>query len=190
MKHYTRLAICIAFAGFLADGADPVSSFSGTWKMNLERSTFGHPSNWTHGTYEGPLRMFWRPILRVDSISYDEPNLKDAITVSFAEGARPEVIATMNYNTDGRRTINYPEGKEYESKAKWEKAADGLRLGERRPLRKSRRHDELAIKTKPVPWSAGDSIEERWSLSEDGHTLTIRRYINLVMDQTIVFERQ
>ena len=59
-------------------------NLSGTWKVNISKSDFGH----------GPA-----PDARTDKIVHEDPNLKDTITQSNQQG---EITYYMNYFTDGK----------------------------------------------------------------------------------------
>ena len=130
-------------------------NLSGTWKVNMSKSDFGR----------GPA-----PEARTDSITHEDPNLKDTITQSNQQG---EITYDMNYFTDGRETTNTIRGNEFKSTAHW----DG---------------DQLAVESKgslagPV------TLKDRWSLSGDGKTLTLQRHAARTIgstDQKIVFEKQ
>lgn len=130
-------------------------NLSGTWRVNISKSSFGH----------GPA-----PDARTDRISHEDPNLKDTVTQSNQQG---EITYDMNYSTDGKETTNTIRGNEFKSIAHWE-------------------GDQLAIESKgslgrPV------TLKDRWSLSEDGKTLTLQRHAAGVIgstEQKIVFEKQ
>jgi hypothetical protein len=77
-------------------------NLSGTWKVNISKSEFGH----------GPA-----PEARTDIIVHQEPNLKDTITQSNSQG---EITYDMNYSTDGKETTNTIRKNEFKSIAHWE----------------------------------------------------------------------
>jgi len=130
-------------------------NLSGTWKLNMSKSSFGH----------GPA-----PDARTDKITHEDPNLKDTITQSNQQG---EITYDMIYSTDGKETTNTIRKNEFKSTAHWEA-------------------DQLAIESKgslggPV------TLKDRWSLSDDGKTLTLERHAARVIgstDQKLVFEKQ
>ncbi len=78
------------------------TNLSGTWKMDAEKSEFGH----------GPA-----PDSRMDRITYDDPNLKDTITQSNRQG---EMTYDMIYTTDGKTSTNTVRGNQVKSIARWE----------------------------------------------------------------------
>jgi hypothetical protein len=77
-------------------------NLSGTWKVNMSKSDFGH----------GPA-----PEARTDIIVHEEPNLKDTITQSNQQG---EITYDMNYSTDSKETINTIRKSEFKSIAHWD----------------------------------------------------------------------
>lgn len=77
-------------------------NLSGTWKVNISKSDFGH----------GPA-----PDARTDKIVHEDPNLKDTITQSNQQG---EITYDMNYFTDGKETTNTIRKNEFKSVAHWE----------------------------------------------------------------------
>jgi hypothetical protein len=107
---------------------------------------------------------------RIDKITHDEPNLKDVITSRTEH--QDDMTSTMSYNTDGHESTNYPRGAEFKSKARW--------VG-----------DELIIENRSREWG---HMTDRWSLSADGHTLTIARHMSSAgfrsADLKIVFDKQ
>jgi hypothetical protein len=129
------------------------SNLSGTWKMDPDKSDFGH----------GPA-----PQSRIDRIRHNDPLLKDTITQSNRQG---EMTYDMNYTTDGKESTNTVRGNQVRSIAKWE-------------------GDDLVIESKV---GARAEIKDRWTLSPDGKTITLRRHMTGPMgstDQTILFEKQ
>jgi len=80
----------------------------------------------------------------------------------------------MKYSTDGKETTSSVGGNEIKTTAKW----DG---------------DDLAIAGKTQFNGANVTMNDRWSLSPDGKTLTIQRHVNSPMGETeqkIVLEKQ
>lgn len=145
--------LALAF-GLLQAQAKP--NFSGTWKLNTAKSDFG---------------AMPAPDSRTDTITHEDPDLKDTFTQA---GQMGEVTAEMKYSTDGKETTNSVRGNEIKSTAKWE-------------------GDELAIAGKASLNGADVTLSDRWSLSADGKTLTIQRHVNSPMgdtDQKIVLEKQ
>ncbi len=111
------------------------------------------------------------PDSRTDKIVHEDPDLKDTMTQS---GQMGEVTAELKYSTDGKETTNAIRGNEVKSTAKW----DG---------------DELTIAGKGSFNGSDVTLNDRWSLSADGKTLTIVRHVAGAMgetDQKIVLEKQ
>ncbi len=111
------------------------------------------------------------PDSRADKITHQEPDLTDSFTQS---GQMGEVSAELKYSTDGKETTNTIRGIEIKSTAKWE-------------------GDDLVIAGKGSFNGADVTLNDRWSLSADGKTLTIQRHVNSPMgetDQKIVLEKQ
>jgi hypothetical protein len=111
------------------------------------------------------------PDTRTDKITHADPDLVDAYTQS---GQMGEVTAEMKYSTDGKETTNTVRGNQVKSTAKWE-------------------GDELTIAGKAQFNGADVTLNDRWSLSDDGKTITIHRHVNSPMgetDQKIVLEKQ
>jgi hypothetical protein len=109
------------------------------------------------------------PNSRTDRITQQGPDLEDSYRQS---GQMGEFTADMKYSTDGRETTSKIGGNEVKCTAKWE--GDELVVGGKTSLN-------------------GATLADRWSLSADGKTLTIRRHVNSPMgvtDQKIVLEKQ
>jgi hypothetical protein len=108
---------------------------------------------------------------RTDTIAHQDPDLKDSFTQRRPAG---ELAAEMKYSTDGKETTSSVGGIEIRTVAKW----DG---------------DDLTIAGKTQFNGADVMLNDRWSLSADGKTLTIKRHVNSPMgetDQKIVLEKQ
>ena len=111
------------------------------------------------------------PALRIDKISHKGPLIEDSFTQS---GQRGEQTAHMKYSTDGRETTNILPSGEIKTKARWE-------------------GNYLVIDGQTGYNGASVILEDRWSLSADGRTLTIQRHVNSPRgetDQLIVLEKQ
>ncbi len=91
--------VIVAFTASLAAQSKP--NFSGTWKLNVEKSDFGvlPPSN-----------------SRTDVVDHQDPNLK--INVSD-DGAQGQQNYTLVMTTDGKEALNKPGGLEMKSVASW-----------------------------------------------------------------------
>jgi hypothetical protein len=106
---------------------------------------------------------------RLDRISYNEPNLKDTITQKLHG---PETTYDMIYTTDGKECSNRVRGNQVKSTAHWA-------------------GDELVIDSKVFALRE-ETMNDRWTLSADGKTLTLSRHMSgaINADQKIVFARQ
>ncbi len=136
--------------------AQAKTNFSGNWKLNSSRSDFG---------------AMPAPDSRTDTITHQDPDLKDAFTQI---GQMGEVTAEVKYSTDGKETSNTVRGNPIKSTAKW----DG---------------EELVVDSKASFNGSDVSMKDRWSLSADGKTLTIQRHVVSPMgemDQKVVLEKQ
>jgi hypothetical protein len=107
---------------------------------------------------------------RLDKISLDGPNLKDTITQKIRH--RDESTYDMIYTIDGKECINHVNGNVVKSTAQWQ-------------------GEELVIDSK-VFALRNAAIEDRWSLSADGKTITLRRHMTgaVTAEQTVIFDRQ
>jgi hypothetical protein len=107
---------------------------------------------------------------RLDKISLDGVNLKDTITQKLRH--RDESTYDMIYTIDGKECTNHVNGNLVKATVRWEGA-------------------ELVIDSKVFALRHAD-IEDRWSLSADGKTITLRRHMTgaVTADQKVVFDRQ
>jgi hypothetical protein len=107
---------------------------------------------------------------RLDRISIDGPNLKDTITQKLRN--TDESTYDMIYTIDGKESTNRVRGNMVKSTARWEGG-------------------ELVIDSKVFALRQA-AIEDRWSLSADGKTITLRRHMTgaRTAEQTIVLDRQ
>jgi hypothetical protein len=126
---------------------------------------------WKLNTAKSDFGAMPAPDSRTDKIAHDDPALTDSVTQN---GQMGEVTAELKYSTDGKETTNTVRGNELKSTAKWE-------------------GDELVIAGKTSINGADVTLNDRWSLSADGKTLTILRHVNSPMGETnqkIVLEKQ
>jgi hypothetical protein len=107
---------------------------------------------------------------RLDKIDINGVNLKDTITQKLQHGA--ESTYDMIYTIDGKECTNHVRGTLVKSTARWE-------------------GEELAIDSQVFSLREAD-IQDRWSLSADGKTITLRRHMTgaRTAEQTIILERQ
>jgi hypothetical protein len=99
MKKLMSTVFVIAAAASMAIAADQ-PDFTGTWKMDPDKSTFG------------PLPP---PTSITSKISHKDPNLTVATTQ-----VGPDQESTAKYSTDGKETTNSMMGNDMKSKAVWE----------------------------------------------------------------------
>ena len=99
------------WAGFLLLGlaallvvasAQSKPNFSGTWKLNAEKSDFG--------AMPGPKS-------RTDKIDHQDPDLKVTSTVETQKG---EYTSNLKYTTDGKESTNQMRNNPVKSTAKWD----------------------------------------------------------------------
>jgi hypothetical protein len=107
---------------------------------------------------------------RLDKIALDGVNLKDTITQKLRRGA--ENTYDMIYTIDGQECTNHVRGNLVKSTAHWD-------------------DQDLVIDSKVFALREA-AIQDRWSLSADGRTITLRRRMTgaVTADQTLLFERQ
>ncbi len=111
------------------------------------------------------------PDSRTDTIDHKDPVLKNSVKAVTQQG---DMNLEFTYSTDGKETKNEIMGNEAVSTAKWEGKV-------------------LVIKTK-VSFNGNDmEINSRYSLSDDGKTLTNAQHMAGGMgeaDQKLIFEKQ
>jgi len=131
--------------------------FTGDWKLNTSKSTFGD--------FPGPDSMTIK-------IAHAEPKLS---TVSKQSGQMGEFEMKSDYTTDGKECTNKGfQDAPIKSTVKW----DG---------------DTLAIDSKGQFGDADFTMTQKWTLSDDGKTLTVAQHIASAMgelDQKLIFEKQ
>ena len=111
------------------------------------------------------------PDSRTDKITHADPDMAVAIS---SVGERGEFNYTMKYSTDGKETSNSIRDNPFKSVAKW----DG---------------DALMIDSKGSFGGNDVTIKAKWTLSEDGKTLTINSHFASSMGegkQKLVLEKQ
>lgn len=107
---------------------------------------------------------------RLDRITLDGANLKDTITQKLRH--RAESTYDMIYTIDGQECTNHVNGNVVKARLRWE-------------------GDQLVIDSK-VYALRNAQIEDRWALSADGKTITLKRHMTgaVTADQTVIFDRQ
>ena len=111
------------------------------------------------------------PSKRTDKITHEDPKLKSTVSSSNPNGDR---TYELNYSTDGTETSNEIGGNASKSVAKWE-------------------GDALVIDTKGTFGGGEIQFHDKWTLAQDGKTLTIDRHIKASqgeIDTRFVFEKQ
>lgn len=111
------------------------------------------------------------PTSMTQTITHEDPKLKVHRKQSGDQGERED---EPDYLTDGTETTNEIRGNPLRSVAKW----DG---------------DTLVIETKGSFNGNEFSVTDRWSLSEDGKALTIKRHFSSSMgegDTTVFLDKQ
>ena len=109
-------------------------------------------------------------VSRLDKIGLDGVDLKDTITQKLQRGG--ESTYDMLYTLDGKECTNHVRGNLVKSTARWE----GV---------------ELVIDSKVFALREAD-IQDRWSVSADGKTITLRRHMTgaVTAEQTLMLDRQ
>lgn len=149
----TTLVLAFAFAALPAT-AKP--NFSGDWKLNASKSTFGQ--------MPAPTSM-------TSKIVHEDPKLKNSLKQSSEQG---DFESEFSYTTDGKESTNQMFGNPITSIVKW----DG---------------DVLLIDSKAKFGDNEFTMQDKWSLSGDGKTITIVRLFKSSMgegEQKLVFEKQ
>ncbi len=134
MKKLMSTLFVIAAATGMALAADK-PDFSGSWKMDADKSVFG------------PMPP---PTSLTRKIDHKDP----AISVEEARsGAQGDMNMSMKYSTDGKETTNSLMGNDVKSKAVWE--------------------GKTLVITSAANFGGADvKLTDKWTLAEDGKTLT------------------
>jgi hypothetical protein len=107
-----------------------------------------------------------------EKIAHHDPELKASIASSG--GPQGDMSYDLTYTTDGKECTNSIGGNEFKSTVKW----DG---------------NDLAVDTKGS-FSGNDfTAKDRWTLSEDGKTLTVTQHFSSAMGEAnmkLVFDKQ
>jgi len=111
MKQFCIATVCICVVSALTlcarvsgqeKKSPPTPNFTGTWKVNLEKSNYGPAP--------APQSMVYK-------IEHKEPSLKITST-RVDDGVTDTVV--LNLTTDGKEGSNVVRGNEVKSKVKWE----------------------------------------------------------------------
>ncbi|HWR54494.1 MAG TPA: hypothetical protein VN428_25525 [Bryobacteraceae bacterium] len=111
------------------------------------------------------------PTSMTEKITHEDPKIVTAVKSSSERG---DFEYELKYMIDGSESVNEIRGNPAKSIAKW----DG---------------DTLAIVTKASFNGNELTMSDKWNLSEDGKTLTVKRHMASSMgegDVTYVFEKQ
>ena len=150
---------CLAILAVLALAALPAlakPNFSGDWKLNLSKSSFGQmpaPSGMTN------------------KITHADPKLASHVKQS---GEMGDLEFDSTYTTDGKECSNDMFGNPVKSTLKWE-------------------GDTLLIDATGKFGDNDFTMQDKWTLSDDGKTLTTVRLFKSSMgegEQKLVFEKQ
>ena len=96
------LSITFLIALPLVSGfAQPKTDFSGTWKLNVEKSDFG---------------ILGGPSSRTDVITHKDPSISNNVT---SDGEQGKQQYTVSYTTDGKEAVNKIGPREVKSTVKW-----------------------------------------------------------------------
>jgi hypothetical protein len=98
MRFLLLLPLCLT----LLSAADDRPNFSGTWKMDADRSDFG---------------QIPKPASLVRKVDHQEPKIHLVTTFSTPNG---EVSTDLKYTTDGKEAVNNIRGSEWKSTVVWD----------------------------------------------------------------------
>ncbi len=126
---------------------------------------------WKMNPSKSDFGMMPAPSSIVQKITHNEPDLR---VVSTQVGQQGEFTSDSKYVTDGKECVNKFREFERKSTLKWD-------------------NDTLVIESKMEFQGNPVTITERWSLSEDGKTLTVNRHFSSSQgegDAKTVLEKQ
>jgi hypothetical protein len=126
---------------------------------------------WKMNSSKSDFGQWPPPSSIVQKITHEEPNIKVASAWSGDQG---DMTMDLAYTTDGKECANSTPMGESKSTLKW----DG---------------DTLVIETRADFEGNEATITSRWTLSEDGKTLTDKAHFSSSMgegDMTIVYDKQ
>jgi hypothetical protein len=127
--------------------------------------------DWKLNASKSEFGQFPAPASMVQKNTHEDPSLKVSVKMSTDNG---DFNWESSYRTDGTETVNQFGPSEMKSKTVW----DG---------------DTLVINTKGQFGDNPVTMLDKWELSTDGKTITIRRHWSSSrgdMDQKIVLEKQ
>lgn len=126
---------------------------------------------WKLNVAKSEFGEFPPPSTMTQTIAHEEPTLKVATKMSTDNG---DMNFDATYTTDGKESVNQFGPNEMKSTANWE-------------------GDALVIQTKGKFGDSDFAMNDKWSLSEDAKTLTLKRHFSSSMgemDQKLVLEKQ
>jgi hypothetical protein len=134
MKKLMSTLFVIAAAANMAMAADK-PDFSGNWKLDADKSTFG--------PMPPPTSMTRKVVHKDPDLAVDQAQ----------SGDQGDQNTSMKYSTDGKETTNSMMGNDVKSKAVWE--------------------GKTLVITSAANFGGADvKLTDKWSLSDDGKTLT------------------
>jgi hypothetical protein len=134
MKKLMSTLFVVATAANMAMAADK-PDFSGNWKLDADKSTFG--------PMPPPTSMTRKVVHKDPDLAVDQAQ----------SGDQGDQNTSMKYSTDGKETTNSMMGNDVKSKAVWE--------------------GKTLVITSAANFGGADvKLTDKWSLSDDGKTLT------------------
>lgn len=127
--------------------------------------------SWKLNSAKSEFGQFPAPSAMTQTAKHEDPSLKVATKMATDNG---DMDFDSTYSTDGKETTNAFGPSSMKSVAKWE-------------------GDTLTIQTKGQFGDNEITIQDKWTLSEDGKTLTMqRRFVSSQgeMEQKYVMEKQ
>ncbi|HVN06353.1 MAG TPA: hypothetical protein VMT86_18150 [Bryobacteraceae bacterium] len=112
------------------------------------------------------------PDSEIHKITHSDPDLK--MSVATTGGPQGDMNYDVSYTTDGKECVNKLGDNEFKSTLKWE-------------------GDDLVINTKGAFNGADFTALDRWTLSNEGKTMSVARHFSSSMgdlDMKLVFEKQ
>jgi hypothetical protein len=127
--------------------------------------------DWKLNSAKSDFGQFPAPSSMTQKATHEDPSLKVAVKLATDNG---DFAFESTYSTDGKETTNTFGPNEMKSVSKWE-------------------DDTLSIQTKGVFGDSEVTIQDKWEISPDGKTMTIRRHFASSqgeVDQKLVLEKQ
>jgi hypothetical protein len=138
----------------------------------LAQSKPNFSGEWTLVPAKSEFGMMPAPSSATQKVTHNEPQLKVVSTQTGDQGTR---TIESSYTTDGKECVNAgPMGMELKSKLKWDGSA-------------------LVIDSNVDVQGNAVTITNRWTMSEDGKTLTVNTHFASPMgegDAKMVFEKK